>query len=1265
MVLFDEQSNTASCTAAPDYVLEQTCNWDNDGGCHEDGQNCDTGTDSADCCDPANIDPATGLHDPEDAWGALWSTRPDRPAIDCSGVISCTAPADGDTSCAEAYCKFTPDAAGTTTGTCAKATQVECDAAFTADSDGTTCASLGCSYEADTTVECPAGGGKVNVPGYTGLLLCPAYDELCGADMRAHDWAADLANATALRFKGLTPSIGSSAGGTEITIYGRGFTDDLEVDIGGLPATVVAVTSGGTAAQVIAPADHGNDGAKDVVVRNRQAHDVGFSAFESAHDHPVNLKDNAVHLVPGDNATYAGTIDLQTSHTWHQVFFSADRAGATVYFSVYLFYAGMDSQGEECHGPAGTDTDTSPCMGAVLDGGSYVANKQICEAVDQSCSFADGHSFSAHVESVGACSAAPPAAGMSNDIQQEKYDCSLLSDGDCQAAGCNFASAEKFVLTLADGPHDSSTEYGGAFQLLVREGELPTRRHNEATLPDLVEVASHGTIEYFLTDCEGTVGGTAVMDECGVCGGTNHWDGDGRWSGVAACQHHNCGTTNYLETAGHTTSCFDWMQLRGFDCFTTDGDAWAYFSSTQKQCVDAGTTDTACSTAVALDTNTTETECVAAGCEYSDPSEYYMPGRCSRYCAILGPEIDRLSSPCDSIMPPQGSNTCEDELALGGLNAGLCDGSCGFCASVRSCAIPADSVTADSDPPPADGTIDGACVADAELVHGGSTCDVTCDAGFIADGPQPECDDGTFVTGAVVCRAAGPCDGADCGVGAICTDDGTDYTCSCDTANGYTGADYVNAAAMCTHPVTACPAGEQICGDVCCECVAETFSPAADSQPCRAYTYCPDGVETAGTLTSDQVCQTAAVAACPAGEEPCGAVCCVCPANMWNNYTALEACVAHSHCPGGIDTAGTTTSDNVCHPEVQAVDCVGGWGSWSDCDANCGDGTEARTYVVTTYATGGGTDCSRSDGYVQTQVCNVPAGGTCDDGNAESMDDVCLAAPADTCEGTVQLAAALALALPDITDIVLPAVDATVAEIDAMPIAGVVKTSLAAALAGVVEADITISGISTQGDAGRRRLQTAGALTVDYVIALPPAAAAAAKTASATMTVPDIVIPAAATVANVAVTVASADIVAEPLVSYAYGETLATCPTDCGTAASTPANTYTCIADGVAEADTTNCVAKIGPVPSSTRTCAAADACPVLCTVDQSVTASHACAPCATGETRAAGDDPAGAATACDAPAAAVVLGAKTSAAPAAAAPLTALVGALLVVAQL
>ena len=57
--------------------------------------------------------------------------------------------------------------------------------------------------------------------------------------------------------------------------------------------------------------------------------------------------------------------------------------------------------------------------------------------------------------------------------------------------------------------------------------------------------------------------------------------------------------------------------------------------------------------------------------------------------------------------------------------------------------------------------------------------------------------------------------------------------------------------------------------------------------------------------------------------------------------------------------------------------------------------------------------------------------------------------------GITELAATVALAL-DGADLVVPAADATPAEVDASPIAVAVKTALAAALAGVEEAHIKV-----------------------------------------------------------------------------------------------------------------------------------------------------------------------------------------------------------------
>jgi hypothetical protein len=164
---------------------------------------------------------------------------------------------------------------------------------------------------------------------------------------------------------------------------------------------------------------------------------------------------------------------------------------------------------------------------------------------------------------------------------------------------------------------------------------------------------------------------------------------------------------------------------------------------------------------------------------------------------------------------------------------------------------------------------------------------------------------------------------------------------------------------------------------------------------------------------------------------------------------------------------------------------------------------------------------------------------------------------AGSCAGKVQLAAKVDLPM-DNANLVLPDANATPDEVDASPIADAVKTALATALA-VVKGDIKIKSIikttarrrlgadaSASALASTRRRLDVDGIAVDYAVELDATAAAAAKTASASMTVPDVTIPASAN-GGVALTVLSADIVPAPLVSYAWVTTKATCPTACGT----------------------------------------------------------------------------------------------------------------------
>jgi len=65
----------------------------------------------------------------------------------------------------------------------------------------------------------------------------------------------------------ITPSVGSTGGGTAVTIVGSGFQSNAKVIIGGVEATSVVVASSATSITCNTPAS-GSTGAKDVVVQN-------------------------------------------------------------------------------------------------------------------------------------------------------------------------------------------------------------------------------------------------------------------------------------------------------------------------------------------------------------------------------------------------------------------------------------------------------------------------------------------------------------------------------------------------------------------------------------------------------------------------------------------------------------------------------------------------------------------------------------------------------------------------------------------------------------------------------------------------------------------------------------------------------------------------------------------------------------------------------------------------------------------------------------
>ena len=61
-------------------------------------------------------------------------------------------------------------------------------------------------------------------------------------------------------------------------------------------------------------------------------------------------------------------------------------------------------------------------------------------------------------------------------------------------------------------------------------------------------------------------------------------------------------------------------------------------------------------------------------------------------------------------------------------------------------------------------------------------------------------------------------------------------------------------------------------------------------------------------------------------------------------------------------TVGQSGLDRGLDAESTGVDCVGSWGSWSECDVECGGGVRERTFVVFTSAREGGRLCLAEDG---------------------------------------------------------------------------------------------------------------------------------------------------------------------------------------------------------------------------------------------------------------------------------------------------------------
>jgi hypothetical protein len=229
-----------------------------------------------------------------------------------------------------------------------------------------------------------------------------------------------------------------------------------------------------------------------------------------------------------------------------------------------------------------------------------------------------------------------------------------------------------------------------------------------------------------------------------------------------------------------------------------------------------------------------------------------------------------------------------------------------------------------------------------------------------------------------------------------------------------------------------------------------------------------------------------------------------------------------------------------------------------------------------------------------SRECETQAVGTaCDDGDEQTMGDVCMSELADSCAGRVNLVAALTYDVAIDASDVASMVDENYA-VDESPIAAVLKeklaTTLSAANMSCTVQDITILSI------------VAGSLVIDYVVRVPAALATPTIKAAASAAVADpttVGLPHAMMTIELSNTdgdtVIATGAVQEAFRSYAFVGSRACpatpCPVLCGAPVLIVEDIYSCIEDKV-PTNMSLCVASLGPVPtSSTLCCAATDSC--------------------------------------------------------------------------
>lgn len=74
--------------------------------------------------------------------------------------------------------------------------------------------------------------------------------------------------------------------------------------------------------------------------------------------------------------------------------------------------------------------------------------------------------------------------------------------------------------------------------------------------------------------------------------------------------------------------------------------------------------------------------------------------------------------------------------------------------------------------------------------------------------------------------------------------------------------------------------------------------------------------------------------------------------------------VACPHTDGFVET-------QQCNVQDCPIDCVGHWEPWSQCTKSCGQGQQVRSFRITTSAEYGGKTCEVADSFTEQEVCNT------------------------------------------------------------------------------------------------------------------------------------------------------------------------------------------------------------------------------------------------------------------------------------------------------